>query len=221
MQRETLIALVGALTGGLVLGSAMRSKLMVDPDTRRYVKIIDLQKKTLAISATLNTYLDEESARRKALLPPSTTVIHTIAPRGQGYGIYDVLDSDEKAQKLRAKLTKAADEVLCFGLENFSRENSLEVQYQISDMFDGWLKIDTMSVEGLKNILEAVVTTAILRNIIHSKARLDTMRMRYLDQWAMVAKPMIFGETRPREDRLKLYPAFAELHGKWWDGKVA
>lgn len=210
MERETLVALVGAFVGGVALGATLTRKLKARPDTARYVKIIELQKKAMATSAKLNSYIEEELERRR-----SAPVVNLPACSD-----YNIMRTDATAKALRTKLSKEADQILLFGMDNFSTESTLEAQYQVSDLFERWLKIDTMSVDELKSILETVVTLAVIRNVIQSKAKIDTQQMVHIHRWCGLVKEMVFGKSRPHEDRIKLYPAYAERHGKWRDGKL-
>ncbi len=215
MNRETLITILAALTGGVagaVAGSiasvAITRQMINDPDFGRYAKVVKLQQTLYATNRKL-------AAQREACRA-------ALEAKGVKTALY-AASHEPKVVALTNLLNKQADAVLAYSMANFSGTQSQEAYYQVGDLLDGYLKIDTLSVAELQTILDEVVPVAIAKHMLSvEKCRVSTWgpgSMKNFDAFAVRYRDMILGgkgamrSTRPHADRCRLYPEWAEKNG--------
>lgn len=201
MNKETLIrTILAALTAGTasaITAVAVTSEMLRDPETAKYAKTIRYQQRLLKKRDALNRYTQRYIERQR------------VASGGKVLmGSYTVYRVDPKAKAMKLSINMLVDEMIIFMMKNFDdgSEISQEAGYLCSDMFEGWIKFDTMSIEGLQAIIDVVIPTAVLRHVIQQKVQIDTLIAKEFVTFAMRYKDMIMGRSRPYEDRLVLYP---------------
>lgn len=205
MKRETLIAILTALTAGAVGGAAttvaITRKMLTDKEIGRYAKIIQLQQKLYTTNKREKTKLNALMDREKAKNP-------------KFFNSRAVLDARKVAT---GKITVLADDVLRFAMANFSGPQDDEAQYYVGDFFAGCISYDTMTIDGLKKILDEVIPIAIAKHMLgREKVMLDTSHSVEFDEFVRRYKDIILNPKRrpnPLEERVKLYPEWAEANG--------
>lgn len=199
MKKEELIkAIFAALTAGTATAIAsivVTKDMLSDPETAKYAKTIRYQQILLRKRDALNKYTARVAANHQA---KTGTVLSQ----------WTLYRTDPKAKAMKVRINQIVDEMITFTMAAFDDGSDIaqEAGYLCSDMFEGWIKFDTMSIEGLQAIIDVVIPTAVLRHIIQQKVQVDTMLAKNFDLFAWRYKNMIMGRSRPLEDRLVLYP---------------
>ena len=198
MDRETLIAILAALTGGAIAGAAagatasmvITRKMLADKENGRYAKVIKLQQKLFATNQRLRAKIYDA-------------------------GISDPQLAYHLRKTAREQITLQADMVLRYVMDNFSGPQDNEAHYMVDDMFNGRVKLETMTIDGLKKILDEVIPVAIAKHMLsYEKVMLDTCLSKEFDGFAHRYRDIILcTKRRPNEDIIRLYPEWAERHG--------
>jgi hypothetical protein len=219
--RNTLVAILTALTAGVVVGASaakltITKRMLEHAELGRYAKAIQLQQRLLKKNAELKAYLTEADSSREA--------VYSDWYRNREDKQY----SDPKAVLLYVEVNAIAAELVEYTMVTFDPNGRTRTQFsreeflQLSDLFDGWLVIDTLSIDDLKRLLDTIIPTAILRQMIGAeKCMLNTMDEKFgpvLQDFAFRFKRLIFQDglhrptdTETHEHRIATYPEYAEL----------